>query len=80
MNIRYKFYVDGREMNPAIYSNDLSMDISPESGQEFTRRKLSGTLVFQREDFVFIAEKSIEAEMTLKITRSRMKAHFPTTI
>lgn len=76
MNIRYKFYVDGREMNPAIYSNDLSMDISPESGQEFTRRKLSGTLVFQREDFVFIAEKSIEAEMTLKITRSKDKGAF----
>lgn len=76
MNIRYKFYVDSREMNPAIYSNDLSIDISPESGQEFARRKLSGTLVFQREDFVFLAEKSIEAEMTLKITRSKDEGAF----
>lgn len=76
MNIIYKFYVDSREMNPAIYSNDLSIDISPESGQEFARRKLSGTLVFQREDFVFLAEKSIEAEMTLKITRSKDEGAF----
>lgn len=76
MNIRYKFYVDSREMNPAIYSNDLSIEISPESGQEFARRKLSGTLVFQREDFVFLAEKSIEAEMTLKITRSKDEGAF----
>ena len=76
MNIRYKFYVDSREMNPAIYSNDLSIDISPEYGQEFARRKLSGTLVFQREDFVFLAEKSIEAEMTLKITRSKDEGAF----
>ena len=76
MNIRYKFYVDSREMNPAIYSNDLSIDISPESGQEFARRKLSGTLVFQREDFVFLAEKSIEAEMTLKIARSKDEGAF----
>lgn len=76
MNIRYKFYVDSREMNPAIYSNDLSIEISPESGQEFARRKLSGTLVFQREDFVFLAEKSIEAEMTLKITSSKDEGAF----
>lgn len=76
MNIRYKFYVDSREMNPAIYSNDLSIEISPESGQEFARRKLSGTLVFQREDFVFLAEKSIETEMTLKITRSKDEGAF----
>ncbi len=63
-------------MNPAIYSNDLSIEISPESGQEFARRKLSGTLVFQREDFVFLAEKSIETEMTLKITRSKDEGAF----
>lgn len=65
-NFLYKFYVNGEEIHP-IYKDDLAKDIALESGQVFTREKLSGKLTLMGEDFIRIIREDIETEFILTI-------------
>lgn len=59
-----------RQVKP-IYSDELSIDVSKETNEEFFRKSLSGKLTFVREDFDFINSQDFESEFELRILISR---------
>lgn len=59
-----------RQVKP-IYSDELSIDISKETNEEFFRKSLSGKLTFVRDDFDFINSQGFESEFELRILISR---------
>ena len=59
-----------RQVKP-IYSDELSIDVSKETNEEFFRKSLSGKLTFVREDFDFINSQGFESEFELRILISR---------
>lgn len=59
-----------RQVKP-VYSDELSIDVSKETNEEFFRKSLSGKLTFVREDFDFINSQGFESEFELRILISR---------
>ena len=59
-----------RQVKP-IYSDELSIDVSKETNEEFFRKSLSGKLTFVREDFDYINSQGFESEFELRILISR---------
>ena len=57
------------KLNP-IWGNDLSIDYTKESQQQFFRRKLTGKLTFVREDYDYIKGKSVEEKFVITIYKS----------
>ena len=57
------------KLNP-IWGNDLSIDYTKDSQQQFFRRKLSGKLTFVREDYDYIRGKSVEERFVITIYKS----------
>lgn len=73
MNPLYNFILsvgsDTRGVYPT-YKDDLALDFSKESGQEFFRRKMTGKLTFSGPDFAYIAAQAFDAKFELMITIS----------
>ncbi len=70
MNPIYKFELTaGNTTQRAfpIYKDDLAIDFEKESGQEFFRRKLSGELTFESEDYAFIVQQAFDTQFVLEI-------------
>lgn len=74
MTPKYRFYLqadDGEKVAASpIYSGDLSLDYELETDQEFYRAKLSGDIVFIREDYDFIMAQPFETTYHLYIEKS----------
>lgn len=62
----YKFILNNTEVHP-IYSNDLALEYSQESNQQFYRKSLNGSLVFINRDFDYIINQDFETELILEI-------------
>lgn len=70
MNPIYKFELTaGNTTQRAfpIYKDDLAIDFEKESGQEFFRRKMSGELTFESEDYAFIVQKAFDTQFVLEM-------------
>ena len=71
---KYRFYLqlDGGDRIPVtpVYADDLAIDYELESEERFYRQKLSGNLLFLRDDFKLINEASIETTFTVTIQKS----------
>ena len=66
----YKFELSAGETTQRafpIYKEDLTKDFEKESGQEFFRAKLSGNLVFVRNDYSFITTKAFDTRFSLEL-------------
>lgn len=50
-----------------IYGNDLAKEFEKESGQQFFRAKLSGSLTFENADYSFITSQAFDAEFLLEM-------------
>ena len=68
--MQYKFTITAngvtRVVHP-IYKNDISKEIAKESGQQFFRETLSGSLKFVGADFEWINSQPFETEFKLAI-------------
>lgn len=73
MNPIYKFQLsagnDTRQAFP-VYKDDLAIDYALEQNQEFYRGKLSGKLTFQKDDYLFIRNKSFDTQFDVVISIS----------
>ena len=70
MNPIYKFELtagDTTQRAFPIYKDDLAIDFEKESGQEFFRRKLSGELTFESEDYAFIVQQAFDTQFVLEM-------------
>lgn len=70
MNPIYKFELtagDTTQRAFPIYKDDLAIDFEKESGQEFFRRKLSGELTFESDDYTFIFQQAFDTQFVLEI-------------
>lgn len=71
---KYRFYLqlDGGEQIPVtpVYADDLAIDYELESEERFFRQKLSGNLLFIRDDFKLINDAPLETSFTVIIQRS----------
>lgn len=67
--ILYRFSINGHSVRPT-YKDDLSIDYELESAQQFFRAKLSGKLLFLREDFDWLNEQEFETEFILLMEQS----------
>ena len=70
MNPIYKFELnDGNLTQRAfpIYNDDLAKDFEKESGEEFFRAKLSGSLRFESADYDFIVTKAFDTQFKVEI-------------
>lgn len=50
-----------------IYGDDLAKEFEKESGQQFFRAKLSGSLTFENADYSFITSQAFDAEFLLEM-------------
>ena len=70
MNPIYKFELsagaDTRQAFP-IYKDDLAIDYTMETGEQFYRGKLSGKLTFQKDDYLFIFNKAFDTQFDIVI-------------
>jgi hypothetical protein len=66
INPIYKFELNEGQCYPN-YSADLAKVYEKESGEEFFRAKLSGSLVFSREDYDYIMSKAFDFRFVLTI-------------
>lgn len=68
---QYRFRLDVSDTQQAtvnpIYGDDLNKDVERESGQMFFREKLSGKLIFVRQDFDAINDADFGFEFTIHI-------------
>ncbi len=62
----YKFELDGNRAYP-IYKDDLSKEFEKEQGQQFFREKLSGKLLFERNDYTYIAGQTFDTKFEVEI-------------
>ena len=60
---------DTRQAFP-VYKDDLTIDYALEQNQEFYRGKLSGKLMFQQDDFLFIRSKAFDTQFDIVISIS----------
>lgn len=51
----------------AVYGDDISINFEKESGQEFFRRKFSGDLIFEKNDYDFIVAQDFDHEFKVEI-------------
>ena len=56
-----------RECRP-VYKDDLAVEYKHESGEQFMRASLSGSLSFVRDDFGFIDSQPFDTEFKLRVT------------
>ncbi|NQU52435.1 MAG: hypothetical protein HQ522_07835 [Bacteroidetes bacterium] len=66
MLIKYRFSINGYYVKP-IWKDDTSKDYELESGQRFYRAKLSGKLVFIRDDYDWLQAQAFDTEFVLLI-------------
>lgn len=70
MNPIYKFELTAGETTQRaypIYKDDLAISFEKESGQEFFRRKLTGDLIFESEDYSFIVGQVFDTQFIVTI-------------
>lgn len=66
----YKFELTANNVTQQafpIYNDSLAIDFEKESGQEFFRAKLSGDLLFEKDDYAFIVAQAFDEEFGLEI-------------
>lgn len=70
MNPIYKFELSAggttRTARP-VYKDDLALDYSSETNEEFYRAKISGKLTFQMDDYTFISTAAFDTQFDLVI-------------
>lgn len=70
MNPIYKFELTANGTTQRvypIYNDDLTKNFERESGQEFFRAKISGSLTFERTDYSFIVSKAFDTQFVFEI-------------
>jgi hypothetical protein len=68
MSTKYRFSINGWNVSP-IYKDDISKDYELESQQRFYRAKLSGSLVFIKDDYEWIKSQPFATKFVLLIER-----------
>ena len=72
--IKYRFNITVNGVTHSVaplYGNDLSLDWTKQSDEEFFRRKLNGNLTFSKTDYAYIVAQPFETRFVLRMLISR---------
>lgn len=68
MSTTYRYNINGQTVYP-IHSDELSKELSLESGQRFFRAKLNGAISFVRQDFDYLHAQPFDTDFIFTIER-----------